>query len=651
MKLPVSSLRTWSIFSLAALLFWSGSLFAQEGAATKEKMLITTDLLLPKSTCGYLSIRDISVLRDSWQQTALGELEARPDMKEFSRVFQGQLASGFSSFEKRLGVTLDDLGEIASTEITAALLYLAADRYGMAIITNVGDKQYETQSVLNRIAERVKKDGGDHQKQEIKDAEIHIFNILDPDTKNFNKAYYVLTGELLITSDRPEIVKEVLTHFLAIQSNSNAELESLSQVDAYLDILNAAIVDETLPDIIFYADPIRLMRVQRLMKIEQDPDFAKTRDSAELLSGAGFDGVEAIGGVMNVRHKGYDATQRVLISIPKEPQGSLKMLSFDSSADKELPDWITDEAGSVHIINLDMLQFFDHLGPLVNQFFGEGSDTVWDDILDGFQNDPYGPQLNLRDEVFGLLKNKLVCLIQNMDPKADGGERCLIAVPTTDAAKLKKNLGALLDEEPTFERLENGDDVCWKMIEETEGEDAGTQVKSRRFHEMTITVWDGWLLVASEPGFIDHIKGIDLATATPLSKTPNYQRMLAEANAQPDKAPHVSFHYVNSENSREHMFEMIKAGKLADSKSGRQPIEPDSSLMPDFSEVKDHFLPTAGFIFETEGGLIYQGLWMSEEKMKGESASADSADDDDDATAGKAVKTAKKAKKKVKSSN
>ncbi len=631
MKLPVICNRICLLLSLFAFALLASTATAQDEVATDEGMFITADLLFPKTTCAYVSIRDVAVLRDSWQKTALGELQNSPEMKQFFQSLQEQLAESLDTFQSRLGVTLDDIGKIAASEIAAALMQIDAKRYGVAVIINVGDKQYETQSVLSKIAERVIENGGRHQKQQVEDAEIHILNILNSETKAFHKTYYVLKGELLLASDKPEVIKDVLTRLAAIERNPEVIPESFSNIDAYLDILNNTIVDETLPDIIWYVDPIRLMQVQRLMQIEHDPSYARSKNRAELLSKAGIDGIAAIGGVATLSHQGYDCTQRTFVSIPEEPQGSLKMLSFDTTADQELPSWISDKAGAVHVVNLNFLDVFDNLGPLVNQFFGEGSDTVWDDVLDGFENDPYGPQLNLRDEIFGLLENKMIFMVQNLDPKAIDGERSLIAVPVKDEEKMRENLGALLNEEPSFEVLENGDDIRWKLHDEEHDEgSAGSEVKGKRFPEMTLTVWNGYLLIVSQPDFVDYVQS--QADSTPLAESPLYEKLRTEATTLVGDNPQVSFHFVNSEILREHTYEMIKTGMLVESaatyssvlgdlirdsqKKAKTQTTIDTSDMPDYEHVRGYFLPSGGCISPVEGGILYQGFWMSREKME-----------------------------------
>ena len=548
MKSSVLNWRFGLALCAAFFIFAAGSLFAQAQESSDDELLITADLLLPKSTCAYVSVRDIEVLRRSWQETSLGKLQSSPEMNEFFKSLQMQLSDNLSTFQNRLGVTLDDIGEIAASEIAASLIQLGTDSYGVAVIINVGDKQYETQSVLTKIADRVKANGGKHQKQVVANAEIHYLNILNPKTGKFHKAYYFLKENFLIASDKAEIVKDILTHYSVLKRAPEMLQGSFSQVDSYLEILRKSIIDDVLPDVIWYCDPIRLVQVQRLIRTELDPEYAETRDTAELLRNIGIDGIEAVGGVYTFRHQGYDSTQRFIVNIPKEPQKALKMLAFDENADLDIPDWVSDSVGGVWVVDLDFLTLFDNLGSLINQLFGDGEDTVWEDVLDGFKNDPYGPQLDLRDEVFALCENKMLFITENLNPTALDGERCAIIIPLKDPEKMKENLNSLLSEEPTFETLKHGEDIRWKLIDEDHADGtAGTEVKNKRFPEMTITVWNGHLLIASEPDYIDHFQKAAVDPMTrPISDTAEFKLAKKEAEKLANGQKCVSFHYVNA---------------------------------------------------------------------------------------------------------
>lgn len=634
MRLSVLNRKSWSLLSVAFLLLWTG-VFTQNVSskeANEDKILVTADLLLPQSTCAYVSIRDIDVLRESWKKTSLGRLQARKDMDAFFKSVEEEITSRFSAVEDLLGLTLDDVFEIASSEVSGALIQLDAERYGFVLAINVGDKLYETQAVLTKIAKQVKKNGGTHQKNKVKDAEIHILNIV-AEGGTRHKAYYILKDELLLISDKPEIVKDVLTRLNTLATKPGQTLNSFSEMDSYLDVLTNTIVDDKLPDVVWYCDPIRYAQVVRQIRIANDPEHAKTKDYATLCANAGFDGVEAVGGVLTFRHGKFDATQRMFISIPEEPKDALKMLSFDPNGDRELPSWIPDDCGVAQVYNLNILDAFDNLGPLVNQFFGEGGDTVWEDVLDGFKNDPYGPKLDLREDIVSLLKNKVVYVMHNRDAKALDGERRLIAIPVRDADALRKNLASLLSEEPSFETIENGEDVRWKYVNEGQnGGDASARVQGNRFPEMTLTVWNDHLLIASEPDFIDFFMNADKTKAASLSKLPVYQKICDELAEMAGDDAMLAINFANNEKVREHTYEMIKAGTFLESaatysslfgastkgtgatEGKKERFKPDTSELPEFKEVQKYFLPSGGYLFKTKGGYVFQGILTSSDE-------------------------------------
>ena len=640
MKKNVTSLFFLRVVSLLAILLCGVSVLAKEDSNTEapneEGAFISADLLLPQSAASFISIRDIHALDESWDKTAMGKMMAREDMTEFTKLFRKQFSEIFSTLENRLGVSMEEIIEMTDSEIAISTQKIKNESYGLVLVVNVGDKTFETKKVLKKIADRVVENGGNYQKQEALNSEIHILTMKNEETGELSKAYYVLWGEILFSSNQQSLVKDILGRIAKLQKDPEAYVEALGEKDSYIEILNQAVgSDKKLPDIIWYVDPIATMEIQRMIAVELDPAAEEEQDISAILSNAGFDGIKAVGGVITFVNQGYDMTQRIFAYIPDAPQKSLKMVAFDKNADKDIPDWITEDIGGIQIVNVDALSVFDNVGPWVDAIFGEDRESVWEDVLDGLKNDPKGPMIDLREEIVGLLGNKVIFTVANVDPKALDGERYMLMIPTNDEKKLRENLDRFLGGEENFEVVSEGEDIRWVRVEEeSQPEDEFAEEKSasgKRFRQPTVTIWDGYLIIASQSDYIDDLKSAIKDGKKPLSENAIYKKVWAEVQKKAkDKQP-VSFHFDNNAIERQHSYEMAKQGKWTESSAmysslldqffrANQNIKDDldkfdNSSLPDYEEVKSYFLPSGGYLYEVDNGLLFQGFWMSEKKM------------------------------------
>ena len=618
---------------------------AAAGAEAEAPSLITADLLLPETTCLYVSLRDFVQGYQTWKTTELGKFFDTPEMQKAVENIVAQMQGNIDKVQDRLGVTFKEIRQIAAGEIAFGMLLEDAENYAIVAIVDVRDHEVEMRKVLSKITDRVVAEGGKQSKQTIMDADVVFLDIPDKNRTDLtHKVVYVMKDNLLVVSDKREMIQSVLKRIAALKSNAQETLPCLADVDGYLNVLENCVTPEKLPDLVWYMDPIRFAKVQRLIEMEASPNTVRSRSVADMLTASGFGGIEAVGGVVTLKNEGYDGTHRTFISIPKEPQGSLKMLKFPPADRFEIPKWISASVGSLHYVNIDFLNVFDNLGPMINQFFGEGDSKVWDDILEGLEQDPYGPQINLRNDLFAYFGDHLLFVVQNDRPTAPDGERRYVAIPLKDGAKVREALTRLLSEEPTMETVEmpNGQ-IVWRAVEEEGEEEEGgaasneeaTAKNEKLFPEMSLTVWNGYMLIASHGDVIEAIQKFDPKKTPSLVDSVKFRQVVGELKRFAKGAKCSSIHYRDPARNTQHMYEMFRTGKVAQStaltaKWARRLIPAvqanakkaeakgvvDASSLPEFRSIESYFLPAGATIVNTKKGFLFEGFWLSAEKAK-----------------------------------
>src|SRR5258708_4949558 len=80
------------------------------------------DVLLPKTTVGFISALNFPRLSQQWNKTQLGNLMKKAEMKPFEEDLHAQMQSQWTVVADRLGIQLDDLRGVPTAEAALALI-------------------------------------------------------------------------------------------------------------------------------------------------------------------------------------------------------------------------------------------------------------------------------------------------------------------------------------------------------------------------------------------------------------------------------------------------------------------------------------------------------------------------------------------------
>ena len=104
------------------IVFWclviSGLVVPSSSSAAAPSL----DVLLPKTTVGFISALNFPHLAEQWRKTQLGNLMKKAEMKPFEEDLHEQMQSQWSAVSDRLGIQLDDLRGVPTAEAALALI-------------------------------------------------------------------------------------------------------------------------------------------------------------------------------------------------------------------------------------------------------------------------------------------------------------------------------------------------------------------------------------------------------------------------------------------------------------------------------------------------------------------------------------------------
>ena len=207
----------------------------------------------------------------------------------------------------------------------------------------------------------------------------------------------------------------------------------------------------------------------------------------------------------------------------------MKMAVLPNETDFTPQPWVPSGVATYTTFYFDILNAFDHFGPLFDEFFGEGATGVWNDTLDGLEKDPNGPQINLRRELIAHFGQRVSLLTDYQLPITTASERLLVAIEVKNAKAVAAALVKLLKNDPTFKRCNQNGLTIWEAVEDEtpqpaapeisfgdvpavapahppkkkkKGDEQEEEERKRLLPHAAVTVWQGHLMIASHKDFL-----------------------------------------------------------------------------------------------------------------------------------------------------
>ncbi len=111
--------------------------------------------IFPDTTVAWISIADPEDFGASFDRTQYGKLLRDPSMEAFVTSFREQLSKAGKQRLGKLGLTLEDLGEIPGGEIAMAAIVPEAGRLATVLLVDTSGHEEETEALLEEIEERL----------------------------------------------------------------------------------------------------------------------------------------------------------------------------------------------------------------------------------------------------------------------------------------------------------------------------------------------------------------------------------------------------------------------------------------------------------------------------------------------------------------
>ena len=640
-------------------------------AQAAEPAFPPSQTIFPDTTVGWMSIADPLAFQESFDRTQYGKLLQDPNLEPFVKSFREQLSKAGKQRLGKLGLTLEDLGEVRGGEIAMAAIVPEEGRLATVLLVDTTGHEAETEKLLEQIDARLL----EQEAERLADYEdiIRVYR-LPPEPPRAGEeddapepqerlVAVVHDDASLVVGDDPVQVHHVLTVLETGRQDSLATHASFIKVDER----SREGMPEEAASLRWFVDPFVFASAYKAANPPRER--RKGPDYVEILARQGFDAVKAIGGSLVFGEGNHEMRHQTVVYAPplpdRDPESfdrydlAARMLRFPDADQIEPPTWVPAGSSSWSAMQWDIQAAFQSAESLVDDVIGE--EGVFDDVIASLKEDPDGPQIDVEADLIACLGQRVAMLSDYVEPIDIESDRLVIAIEATDPERVAATVAKSMGTDPDMQRIESHGVVIWEAIDRTmeipkleietpggivahaDHEEDDQHDHRRRLREKeekllphsAVTVAHGHLLIASHRDILERVL-TTVDSADSLAVMSDYERVNAELSRL-YPGPVALRGFARSDDSIRPAYEMLKSGSMPKSKSVTGQIlnsllgdgEPgsvrdqkiDGSTLPDFELIRKYF-GIGGFSMQNlEDGWLLGGMTLARPEVIAEEQS------------------------------
>jgi hypothetical protein len=607
-------------------------LIGPAATATADSAFPPSEKIFPASTRGWVSISHGPEFRQRFNRTQYGLLLKDPSMKPFIESVRKQLESSNSGRLGRLGLTLDDLLEVAGGEYALGAVESPAGKLATVVLVDVTGHDAQARGLVDKMNQRMIEQkgtkvatngGGPLTVYQFAPAE-------DSGRTGEQRVAFALAGSALIVGDDPALITQVMGTL------GQGRGDCVGSLPAFGTIIGRcqSQVPATAAAVRWYVDPLPFAKAYQATNPPREK--RKGPDYVAILGRQGFDAVKAAGGVVVFDDGGHAMRHHTMVYAPPLPGRqpfaadrfdlAARMLQFPDVEAIAPQSWVPRDVSGWTSLQFDIRNAFATVESLVDDVVGEKG--VYDDVIASVKEDPDGPQIDLEKDLVACLGSRVTLITDHATPIGTDSERMVIAVEAVDPERVAATVAKSMSIDPDMAKIDVQGNVAWELIDRSmaipqlevelpggavphadHDDDAHRRRAKLREREekllphSVVTVAHGHLFVASHRDILERV----LATkgdVEALGSAADYGQIATELNRLlPGKAATRSF--TREDEAIRPAYEMLRQGSMPKSKSLTGQLlngilgdgKPgtvrtqrlDGSTLPDFEMVRRYF--------------------------------------------------------------
>lgn len=584
------------------------------------------DRYFPYYTAQYTSIPDVARFSNQFDQTDLGILAAQPNMKPFQDSITEQVSNG--PLKDRLGITLSDLRNVANGEVAFGTIYPNKELLAIALMANISNHAAEANQLVNKVSANIQQKKGRVVRNKVGNALFVQMDYVDENGKN-QIIVYIIDGDLMVVCDNIQIAK-----LLWQKASNNAATASVKPIaaSAYYQMIKRRSSEKN--ESFTFVQIDRYAEAMQLLDDKYTAGNPNPKNPVDDLKKSGLIGFRATGGSLQLKPAaGFNRFVKGYVYAPKPWTGSMNMYELVNVPCPEPPAWISSKISTFTAIQGTPDLVYDNIGPFFDTYFGKGEQGVWVDFVEGLENDPMGPQINLKKELVPYFEGQLIIISQALEPLGPDSECTAFALRVKDVNAVRSALNRLFTGDPTIQSEKLGQYNIWQCVPKKKTTNAmnrppvGAQAQKEKpegpMAHSAIAVENGYLIIASKKEFLAQLLN---PPAQSLKDTAGFKRTMAVAKQRCGNSACI-WVYSPTENNYRLNYELFKSGKSVESKTmlsrfintisssnnqkKQQTSKVDGSTLPPFDQIKTYFGTSGGYSKMEADGFSFEEFVLS----------------------------------------
>lgn len=615
-------------------------------AASTASAVVPSDQLMSDDARGYASIPNIEELATKWNQTQMGHLVRDEAMKPFMEDLKRQLRRKITGVKDKLGIELSDLRDVAGGEIGLGLVEYENERAVVTLTVDVTGNDAKLAKLLKKINKELTKRDATKDTAEYAGTALTIYTIPTKSEKDVERtAVYFVKDNMLCACDNRNEAEQMVRRFEGgdCLANIKAYQATMQQCKKEANGID--------PQLRWYLDPFGYARSVRSFSSEDEKSRGK--DYVAILSSQGFEAIKGAGGYVSLSVGGaYELLHRTSVyappveGVPEKYELAMRMMEFPNSENLVAQDWLPRKLACYRTFNCNLGNAFENFDTLFDAI--AGYEDAFAGVLEGLEKDPYGPQVDVREDFIAHLGQRLTLVTDYEVPITPKCERFLLVIEVSNEAAIADTVKKFMESDRNAIQTDFQGNVVWEIreaqqdvpdldiavadldllepIEAAPVTEGGS--KDGALASSAVCVADDHLFIASHSDFLKEVLGNESSQAG-LSSAGDY-REVNRAMSQLSPGDAAARFFMRTDEAYRPVYELLRQGKMPESETllgrilNRLLTPPDDEeegilreqkidgrQLPDFEMVRRYFSPAGTLVRSHEDGWFVVGATLS----------------------------------------